>query len=107
MILIDRLRETIDGNPFPYTALPHGVESQPPASIRNYSAISRDVRLNGCRTPFYFGDSNHQTRINFYFAGIWYRITEGEQPIVDGQQANLYPLLIDLSNEFDFVIVER
>lgn len=83
-----------------YTAMPHGIPSQPPASIRDYTAKSRDVLLNGMRTPFYFGTVAHGTRVNFQLGGIWYHITATEPP--NHNLPNLFNELEHLDHAFSF-----
>jgi hypothetical protein len=81
-----------------YVAREHDKEYRPPESIAKYRALSRDVPLNGERTPFYFGEDRNGTRVNFKFQGTWWHITLADQPTPE----NLYPLLRDLQKDFNF-----
>jgi len=100
MEIIDRLSDTT------YIALIHDVDYQPPDSIRDFCALSREVLLNGKRTPFYFGTGPNDTRVNFHFADVWWHITRGDQNLDEnGEHRNLFPLLFDIDNEFDFITV--
>jgi hypothetical protein len=93
---IMEVKETISDQVF--TARIHGIRSQPPASIATFTALSRDLLLNGQRTAFYFGEEANGTRVSFRFSGIWYHIT-----FTDNQPANLFDDLKDLSKTFRFV----
>jgi hypothetical protein len=85
-----------------FVALMHTAQYQPPVSIRDYRALSREILLNGKRTAFYFGTGNNDTRVNFEFGGFWWHITECDQH----PPVNLYPLLWDLGNHMNFVTVD-
>ena len=87
-----------------YYAEKHTDDYQPPMGIRQFKALGRDVLLNGIRTTFFFGTGKNDTRVNFLFAGVWYHITMGDQTVDKlGNRPNLFPLLKDLKNEFNFV----
>ena len=93
MQLIDR----VSGNEF--VAQRHNIKYQPPRSISEFRALSRELLLNGDRVAFYFGETKG-TRVSFKLGGVWYKITcsnPGDQP------ENLYDVLRDLGREFEFV----
>lgn len=81
----------------------HGIDSQPPARIRNSRARSRTVVLNGRQTQFYLGEDirgerHGESRVNFELGGIWFHIT-GDP----GTRNNLFADLRDEVRLFDFV----
>jgi len=89
----------IDGQEYAVQA--HDVNYQPPNYIGECKARSREVTLNGARTPFYFGRSDANTRVTFQWGDTWFFVDADHRG-----NPNLNIQLWNLDNKFAFSFEE-